>query len=260
MIVETLDDLAPYLSDGWLARLRMGEFAMPRSGPHPGAELEFAGGQGGADPERAAAELADGTTHAILIPSQPLVSSGWLGHRMAAVFAAAVNDYVVGRWLPADERFRFAISVAAHDGDVAAEEIHRIGSHPAAVAVCFSPIAVNLGQAHYQPIYEAAAEHGLAVIVHPGGFEGNVVGPAALGGVGPADPRGHVLPDRTGGDERHLEPRLRRDARSLPRAARRVRRLRVRMGAAAHVADGLGVAGAPHRGAVAHPRAQRGDR
>jgi predicted TIM-barrel fold metal-dependent hydrolase len=188
VIVKTLDDLAPYVSEGWLARLRMGEFAMPRSGPHPGAELEFAGGQGGADPERAAGELEDGTTHAILIPSQPLVSSGWLGHRMAAVFAAAVNDYVIGRWLPADERFRFAISVAAHDGHAAAEEIHRLGSHPAAVAVCLSPIAINLGQAHYHPIYEAAAEHGLAVIVHPGGFEGNVVGPAAIGGVGPRTP------------------------------------------------------------------------
>jgi uncharacterized protein len=188
VIVETLDDLAPFVSDGWLARLRMGEFAMPRSGPHPGTELEFAVGQGGADPQRAASELEAGTTHAILIPSQPLVSSGWLGHRMAAVFAAAVNDYVIARWLPADERFRFAISVSAHDGQAAAEEIHRIGSHPAAVAVCFSPIAINLGQRHYHPIYQAASEHGLSVIVHPGGFEGNVVGPAAIGGVGPRTP------------------------------------------------------------------------
>lgn len=45
MIVETLDDLAPYISDGWLARLRMGEFAMPRSGPHPGAELSSPAGR-----------------------------------------------------------------------------------------------------------------------------------------------------------------------------------------------------------------------
>jgi uncharacterized protein len=188
VVVEKLDDLAPYLSQGWLARLSMGEFAMPRPGPHPGAEIEYAPGQGGADPAAAAAALPSELTHAILIPSQPLVSQGWLGHRMAMVFASAVNDFVADHWLAADARFRFAISVPAHDGEAAAEEIRRLGGHPGAVAVCFSPTAVNLGQRHYHPIYEAALEHDLAVIVHPGGFEANVVGPAALGGVGPRTP------------------------------------------------------------------------
>jgi predicted TIM-barrel fold metal-dependent hydrolase len=188
VIVERLDDLAPYLSEGWLARLSMGEFAMPRPGPHPGAELEAGPVPGGADPVNAAAALAPETTHAVLIPSQPLVSSGWLGGRMAAVFSSAVNDYVVDRWLPADSRFHFALTVAPHDGDAAAAEIHRLGSHAGAVGVCLSPIQINLGQMHYRPIFEAAAEYDLAVIVHPGGFEGNVVGPAALGGVGPRTP------------------------------------------------------------------------
>lgn len=188
VVVERLEDLAPYLSQGWLARLSMGEFAMPRPGPHPGAELETGPAPAGADPAQGSAALAPEITHAVLIPSQPLVSSGWLGGAMAAVFASAVNDFVVDRWLPADPRFRFAISVAPHDGDAAAAEIRRLGSHPGAVGVCFSPIQINLGQQHYRPIFEAAAEHELAVIVHPGGFEGNVVGPAALGGVGPRTP------------------------------------------------------------------------
>lgn len=188
VIVERLEDLAPYLPAGWLARLSMGEFAMPRPGPHPGAELEAGPLPGGGDPAQASAGLAPETTHAVLIPSQPLVSSGWLGARMAAVFSSAVNDFVADRWLAADSRFRFAITVAPHDGEAAAAEIRRLGSHPGAVGVCFSPIQVNLGQKHYRPIFEAAAEHDLAVIVHPGGFEGNVVGPAALGGVGPRTP------------------------------------------------------------------------
>jgi uncharacterized protein len=188
LIVETLDDLAPHLPAGWLERLRTGEFTMPRHGPHPGTELEAVANQGGADPHAAAAALDERVTHAVLIPSQPLVSSGWLGHRMAMVFSSAVNDFVASTWLPADPRFRFAISVPSHDGQAAADEIHRIGAHPGAVAVCFSPVAVNLGQRHYHPIYQAASEHDLAVIVHPGGSEGNVVGPAALGGVGPRTP------------------------------------------------------------------------
>jgi predicted TIM-barrel fold metal-dependent hydrolase len=188
VIVESLDDLTPYLTSSWAKRLRMGEFAMPRPGPHPGTEIEARPGQGGAEPAAAAAALAPEVTQALLIPSQPLVSSGWLGHAMATVFSAAVNDHVVATWLPADPRLRFAISVPAHDGEAAAAEIRRLGSHPAAAAVCFSPIAVNLGQRHYHSIYAAAAEHDLAVIVHAGGFEGNVVGPAVLGGVGPRTP------------------------------------------------------------------------
>ena len=188
VIVDSLEDLAPHMTASWAKRLHMGEFAMPRSGPHPGTELEFRPGQGGADPEAAAAALAPDVTHVVLVPSQPLVTSGWLGHAMAMVFAAALNDHVVERWLPADPRFRFAISVPAHDGEAAATEIRRLGGHPAAVAVCFSPVAASLGQRHYHPIYAAAAEHGLAVVVHPGGFEGNVVGPAVLGGVGPRTP------------------------------------------------------------------------
>jgi predicted TIM-barrel fold metal-dependent hydrolase len=188
VVAESLEDLAPHLPPGWLERLRRGEFRMPRPGPHPGVQLEGRRLERGSDPAEAARRLDDAISAAILIPSQVLVSSGWLGHVMAAVFASAMNDHVIERWLPADARFRFAIAVASHDGEVAAREIHRLGEHPGAVAVCLSPVAVNLGRRHYHPIYAAAQEHGLAVIVHPGGFEGNVVGPAVLGGVGPRTP------------------------------------------------------------------------
>jgi predicted TIM-barrel fold metal-dependent hydrolase len=189
VVVDALDDLLPYLPGSWGERLQRSEFALPRTGPHPGVELEFRRAPAGAaDPAAAAAALDPSVAHALLIASQPLVASGWLGHRMAAVFCAAVNDHIIARWLPADPRFRFAVAVAAHDGELAAEEIRRVGPHPAAAAVCFSPVDVNLGQRHYHPIYAAAAELGLPVIVHPGGFEGNVVGPAVLGGVGPRAP------------------------------------------------------------------------
>jgi predicted TIM-barrel fold metal-dependent hydrolase len=142
----------------------------------------------GSDPAAAAAALDPSVSRVLLIPSQPLVVSGWLGHAMASVFCSAVNDFVQASWLPVDPRFAFAITVSAHDGDAAAAEIRRLGGSPRAAAVCLSTIAVNMGQRHYHPIYAAAEELGLPVIVHPGGFEGNVVGPAVLGGVGPRTP------------------------------------------------------------------------
>jgi uncharacterized protein len=107
---------------------------------------------------------------------------------MAAVFSAAVNDHVLERWPQADPRFRIAIAIGSHDGELAAKEIRRVGGHPAVAAVCMSLVAVNMGQRHYHAIYEAATELGLPVMVHPGGFEGSVVGPAVLGGVGPRTP------------------------------------------------------------------------
>jgi predicted TIM-barrel fold metal-dependent hydrolase len=135
-----------------------------------------------------AESLDPAVERALLISSQALVSSGWLSHTMAAVFSAAVNDHLLERWAGSDPRFRIAISVPPHDGELAAREIRRVGSHPSVAAISMSLVAVNMGQRHYHAIYEAATELGLPVIVHPGGFEGSVVGPAVLGGVGPRTP------------------------------------------------------------------------
>jgi predicted TIM-barrel fold metal-dependent hydrolase len=107
---------------------------------------------------------------------------------MAAVFCSAVNDLVVDRWLDADARFRFAIAVAPHDAGRAVAEIERLGRDRRAVAVCLPLVAQSMGHVHYHPIYAAAERLRLPVMVHPSGFEGAVVGPARLGGVGPYTP------------------------------------------------------------------------
>jgi predicted TIM-barrel fold metal-dependent hydrolase len=187
VLVESLSDLAEYLDRSWRQRMLSGEFALPPAGPHPGVQIESKRTATEA-PDQVAAQLDRCAERALLIPSQGLVSSGWLNHTMAAVFSAALNDYMLERWSRADPRFRIAVSVASHDGELAAREIRRAGAHPAVAAVATSVVAVNMGQRHYHPIYEAACELDLPVIVHPGGFEGSVVGPAVLGGIGPRTP------------------------------------------------------------------------
>jgi predicted TIM-barrel fold metal-dependent hydrolase len=187
VLIERLGDLEPYLDSSWRHRMLAGEFALPPAGPHPGVQVE-ATRVGAESPQEVAASLDPSAERALLVSSQALVSSGWLSHTMAAVFSAAVNDHLLERWAGSDPRFRIAISVASHDGELAAREIRRVGSDPAVAAVCLSLVAVNMGQRHYHPIYEAASDFGLPVIVHPGGFEGSVVGPAVLGGVGPRTP------------------------------------------------------------------------
>jgi len=187
VLVPSLDDLADHLDRSWRHRMLAGEFALPPAGPHPGVQIEGVRTEA-ESPEEVAAGIEPDVEHVLLVPSQALVTSGWLNHTMAAVFSAAVNDHVLERWPQADPRFRVAIAVGSHDGELAAKEIRRVGGHPAVAAVCMSLVAVNMGQRHYHAIYEAATELGLPVIVHPGGFEGTVVGPAVLGGVGPRTP------------------------------------------------------------------------
>lgn len=188
VFVDRVEELLPHVDAAWRERIVQSEFRLPPVSPHPGLDVEGRRVTGGADPAGLTAALGDETAAALLLPVQPLASSGWLNHELSRVFAAAVNDHVVERWLPADPRARFAISVPGHDGEMAAREIRRLGAHPGAAAVLLSPVRVNMGQVHYHPIYAAAVAHELPVIVHPGGFEGTVVGPAELGGVGPYTP------------------------------------------------------------------------
>lgn len=188
VLVDDLADLLPYLDRTWSHRLTTSEFRLPPAGPHPGLEIEARRLSGAIGPSGLGASVGDDVTSILLVPSQPLVTSGWLSHELAQRFGSAVNDLIVDRWLPADERCSFAIAVQPHDCELAAAEIRRLGSNPRAAAVVLSTIRVNLGQRHHHPIYEAATEYNLPVIVHPGGFEGTVAGPAELGGVGPYTP------------------------------------------------------------------------
>lgn len=188
VLIQTLDELLPYVPRAWQEKLTISEFQLPPTGPHPGVEVERHRMSAGIDPAETAAALGPEVVASLLSAPQPLVSSGWLGHEMAAIFHRAVNDYVIDRWLPADPRFHFAASVSVHDMDMAVEEVERVAENPRVAAVITSLIAVNMGHKHYHRLYEVCQDRQLPLIVHPGGFEGSVVGPAALGGVGPRTP------------------------------------------------------------------------
>jgi uncharacterized protein len=188
VLLTSLDQVTEHLETAWVTRLNESEFRLPPPGPHAGVQVEGAPVVGATDPAEVAASLDPDDGEVVLVPAQGIVTSGWLNIATATTFVRGVNDHVVAEWLGADPRFRFAIVVAPHDPGQAAAEIRRLGEHPAAAAVAMPLMAINMGQVHYHPIYEAASELGLPVMVHPGGSEGNVVGPPVLGGVGPRTP------------------------------------------------------------------------
>jgi predicted TIM-barrel fold metal-dependent hydrolase len=195
-LVPTVEDLFPYMQPAWEERFVRTAFVLPRGVPHPGRDTGLELGDVPPTPEEFAGRLPAELEAAILIPSQVMPSAGWCDHALSAAYAAAVNDYVIDRWLPADARLKVAIAVAPHNPEAAAAEIRRHAEDPRVVAICTSLLAVNMGHRHYEPIYEAAAEFALPLVVHPGGSEGVAIGPPTLGGVGPrsAEERYTLLP------------------------------------------------------------------
>ena len=75
-------------------------------------------------------------------------------------------------WLSADDRFRGNLVVGPQDPALAAKEIRRAGADQRFVAVLLPLTNILMGQRHYYPIYEAAAELGLPITVHPNSGEG----------------------------------------------------------------------------------------
>ncbi len=99
----------------------------------------------------------------------------------AAALARAVNAWLVAEWLEPEPRLRGSIVVPGLvPADVAANEIDRVGEHPAFVQVLL-PVRSQLPYGHrrYWPIFEAAHRHDLPVALQFGGAPGGT--PTAAG-------------------------------------------------------------------------------
>jgi uncharacterized protein len=128
----------------------------------------------GADPAYTAQHHLDahGIDRAVLIGGEVLGLGAMPDPDVAALIASAYNSWLAATWLAADERYRGTLVVGAQDPALAAKEIRRAGADERFVAVLLPLTNILMGQRHYYPIYEAAAELGLPVTVHPNSGEG----------------------------------------------------------------------------------------
>jgi uncharacterized protein len=128
----------------------------------------------GADPAYTAEHHLDahGISRAVLIGGEVLGLGAMPDPDAAATIASAYNDWLAATWLAADHRYRGTIVVGAQDPDLAAQEIRRSGADERFVAVLLPLTNLLMGQRHHYPIYKAAAELGLPVVVHPNSGEG----------------------------------------------------------------------------------------
>ncbi len=145
------------------------------------------GDPAGSDPQVTIAQMIDphGITCALLLPQQVYGVTAWGDAEAAYAFEAANNDYFRQEWLDVDRRFKLALTVSPHDPAAAAAEIRRCGGDPGIIGVQLLLMDRMMGDRSFDPIYEAAAEEGLAIVVHQSGSEGCYAGSQTVAGGGP---------------------------------------------------------------------------
>jgi predicted TIM-barrel fold metal-dependent hydrolase len=92
-----------------------------------------------------------------------------MDEHMAAVFARAVNDWLIEQWLDPEPRLRASIVVTPQNPGYAVEEIERRAADRRFVQVLLLATGETpLGRSAYWPIYEAACRHDLPIGIHAG--------------------------------------------------------------------------------------------
>lgn len=87
-----------------------------------------------------------------------------------AALASAINDWQLAEFVEPEPRLKASLVVAYEDGDLAAAEIDRLGSHPGCVQVLMVVRTQEpLGKRKYWKMYEAAVRNDLPLGIHFGG-------------------------------------------------------------------------------------------
>ncbi len=181
----TQKEVVEYLPDGWKEYIGSSEgqplglsarpiapvnpFHDPDGDVIPGSSATGFPGPTGVT-ESAAAAADRGVAAAVLCPSNGLYVPSDNNAFLSLAVTAAVNDWLIDRWLGEDTPHWGSILTPNHLPEQAAAEIRRVGAHPRMAQVLLSGNALGkpLGHPIYHPIYEAAAELGLPIAIHIG--------------------------------------------------------------------------------------------
>lgn len=170
-------DLIQYMSEDWIEYV-----GRPATRPGPGSrpiQLVFPYPRPGAAQERVPtppeliAEVFgdERVTHALLTHGPGMFTPAGVNPRLAHEISRAVNDWTTRAWLDRDQRLLGTVLVPNQVPELAAEEIRRAGAHPqmAGILMAANGLSKPFGHPSYLPVYEAAVELGMPVILHAGG-------------------------------------------------------------------------------------------
>ncbi|MEM7530609.1 MAG: amidohydrolase family protein [Chloroflexota bacterium] len=94
----------------------------------------------------------------------------------SAALSSALNEWQIEEWTEKEPRLRASMIVPYEDGELAAAEIDRMGSHPAfAQILLVVRTREPLGRRKYHKMYEAAVRHNLPIGIHFGGAGGGPI-------------------------------------------------------------------------------------
>jgi uncharacterized protein len=128
----------------------------------------------GSDPEFFCQELLDKwDIDRAILNSAAAITQGYLGGNQPPEFSAAImtaaNEWAADKWLARDERLYSAICTVFEEPELGARELRRWAAHPRFVQILL-PFRTQrpLGHRRYWWLYEAAVEHDLPIVLHPG--------------------------------------------------------------------------------------------
>ena len=171
--VPTVQQLAPYLTAHWRDYLAETGFRYPSATnySYPSTSAVMA---------RAADAGFEPLCAAVFARSERAVVNCFYGAEgirhpyLAAALCEAVDRWIQAEWLDREPRFLASIVVPAHDTDTAVKEIRRLRGDRRFVQVLLAARAWEpYGNHRYWPIWEAAADQGLALGIHFGGLTGH---------------------------------------------------------------------------------------
>lgn len=196
---RSIRDLAPYMSSGWaeaFLRPNSPTGPQPQTTPlmrHPTGRQDPAAypekGPAGSDYERFEAQvLVPGRRERVVLgyDEAGLMATAFTNTSAANVLVAAINDWTLDQWLSRDARLSGLILVSMNNPTRAAAEVRRLGSRREFVGVALGTngLGMPFGHAVYHPVYQAAAELGLPIVVQAGSDSSpSLLSPPIGGGV-----------------------------------------------------------------------------
>jgi uncharacterized protein len=177
---ESASQLFPYLSDGWRDTVErpgdLGGMLNPNSSwlyPEPSLDQEHPRSSWSfRDYESLRTSLLDSGQRdkVVLGHFDNLLTTASPYHYLASALVTATNDWTIKEWLERDDRVFGMMLVYAGLPDHAAAEIRRAGRHDQMVAVALGANGLSnlFGHPVYHPIYEAAAELSLPLVIQVG--------------------------------------------------------------------------------------------
>lgn len=166
-------DLAPYFSTYWKDMSSYREMGHLELTSYPYSTRPFSRtgttGGGASDVRELAANLLDPLKLDAAILNVVNGMQALYDPYMAVAVCQATNRWIVAEWLDRDPRLRASLLVPFQHPEEAVAEIRRYAGDRRFVQILAIAMGERpLGQRAYWPIYQAAAEAGFALSIHPG--------------------------------------------------------------------------------------------